>query len=298
MVDKSTYQRAYKLEKEARKEAERILEEKTLELYALNSELEHANKALKKQQSTLIRTEKFAALGQLSAGIAHEINNPLAFVISNMSTLEKYWRALTEKIDGQSLDDKTRFMLEDAMQMFPEMNEGLIRVKDIVVNLKSLARTQPGEMSAVNVNECVESALTILKNETKFHCQIEFKKGDIPLLKGSESELTQVFINLILNAAHAIREAGHDLGKIEISTSCDEPFISISIGDNGIGIPSENIDKIFNPFFTSKPVGEGTGLGLSVSFGIVENLGGTISVESEKGVGATFTVLLPIDTNT
>ena len=313
MVDKQTYQRAYKLEKEARKNAERILEEKSLELYALNSELERMNRALKVQQKKLVQAEKFVALGQLSAGIAHEINNPLAFVISNISTLEKYWKTLsllskdnvvgnknsppnnTQDSASQSHISSTDFdfMINDADLIFSEVNEGLSRVKDIVANLKSLARTKPGEVNPVSINACIDSALTILKNEIKFRCDVEFNKSEIPTILANEGELTQVFINLILNAAQAIRKSGW----IKISSKSDEAFIKVSIEDNGIGIPKEDLDKIFNPFYTSKPVGQGTGLGLSVSFSIIENLNGTISVKSELGKGTQFLVLLPIDSD-
>lgn len=309
--DAELLKQAYSREKRARKETEEILEEKTLELFAANHELKTANETLRKQQRTMVKNEKLAALGELSAGIAHEINNPLAFIISNINTLEDYCNHFTSithtaqkvgsntNIDNQAAYNLTEelakqdvnYMINDSRLIFEEVREGLDRVKDIVTNLKSFSRTQSSDREKANVRDCVSSALKIANNKIKYHCEVVQEFTPTPEVYCNKNELTQVFLNIILNAAQAIIKQG----TITINTHCSDDYIIIDISDTGIGIPEENINKIFNPFFTAKPLGEGTGLGLSVSYGIIKDLDGTISAESTPGEGTTFTVLIPID---
>ncbi|MFL0811332.1 MAG: hypothetical protein K6L76_13015 [Agarilytica sp.] len=311
MTEISDFKKAYLREKSARKQAEEILEEKTLEIYATNQELEQANQQLRLQQKNLIKTEKLAAIGQLAAGVAHEINNPLAFAMSNIHTLQKYCDAYTKIVDlatnekeersnsnlansiNKALNNEKDYILNDTHLIFSEINEGLQRVKDIVSNLRNFSRTKSTDIEDVDIDSCIASALKMLENKTKYHCKVVFNSGDIPLITCNKNQITQVILNIVVNAAQAIQ----DQGEITITTRDTSGFVSITIVDTGVGIAPEHIDEIFNPFFTAKPIGEGTGLGLSVSFSIVEDIGGTISVESELGKGSTFTILLPTTPN-
>lgn len=309
--DADLLKKAYTREKRARKETEEILEEKTLALFAANYELKAANETLRKQQKTMVKNEKLAALGELSAGIAHEINNPLAFIISNINTLEDYCKQFTDithvaqkvglgdKYDGQAAHQlneslskqDVNYIINDSRLIFDEVREGLDRVKDIVTNLKSFSRTQSSDREKVDVRDCISSALKIANNKVKYHCEVIQEFTQTPPIYCNKNELTQVFLNIIINAAQAI----HKQGTITIDTRCSDDYIVIDIADTGIGIPEDNLNSIFNPFFTSKPLGEGTGLGLSVSYGIIKDLDGTISAESTLGEGTTFTILIPID---
>lgn len=308
----SLLKKAYSREKRARKETEEILEEKTLELFAANYELKAANETLLKQQRTMVKNEKLAALGELSAGIAHEINNPLAFIISNINSLEDYCNQFTEityaaqkvghsgQCDVKAADNlyqslekqDLNYIINDSKLIFEEVREGLDRVKDIVTNLKSFSRTQSSDRESTDVKDCLLSALKIANNKVKYHCKVIKDFNPTPSIYCNKNELTQVFLNIIINAAQAIPKQG----VITLSTRCGDDYVIIDISDTGIGIPEENLDRIFNPFFTAKPLGVGTGLGLSVSYGIIKDLSGTISAESSPGAGTTFTILIPIDT--
>ena len=298
------YKTAYNREKIARREAEDILEDKTLELYAINRQLQKTNELLRGQQKSLVKTEKLVALGQLSAGVAHEINNPLAFVVSNFNSLKKYFKEIEQAIENAKNNpqdptfvefiqsDDFDFIQNDSNLIFNEIHEGLERVKDIVGNLKSFSRTTTTDRSNTTIAEIIESALKLSHNETKYHCQIEINiEDDVPEIYCNKNQLVQVFINLVVNAAQALSKSGN----IKIHAHANEDYIVIDVSDTGCGIPADKIDRVFDPFYTSKPLGEGTGLGLSVSYGIIKDMDGTISVESAQGEGSTFTVLLPID---
>lgn len=301
---------AYSREKRARKETEEILEEKTLELFAANYELKAANETLRNQQKTMVKNEKLAALGELSAGIAHEINNPLAFIISNINTLDDYCQQFTtithiaQKIGTKNIDINSisrlndeiskkdiNYIINDSRLIFEEVREGLGRVKDIVSNLKSFSRTQSSDRESVDVRDCLTSALKMVQNKIKYHCKVVQDFTPTPKIFCNKNELTQVFLNIIINAEQAIPKQG----TITLKTYSVEDYVVIDIHDTGIGIPEENLERIFNPFFTAKPMGVGTGLGLSVSFGIIKDLDGTISAESSPDKGTTFTILIPTD---
>lgn len=303
MSEAEIYKRAYFREKEARKESERILEEKSYELFAMNSELLSANEQLKSQQKKLVKAEKLAAIGELAAGVAHEVNNPLAFVISNLSVLKQYfdeYKELFTVLESSKIDqvmalfervDDLEFMLEDSVKIFDDASEGLARVSEIVSNLRSYARTKQGDVSDVCVDECIQSALKMLETKTKYHCTIDYTPQNLPNVRMNKNELIQVFLNIIRNATQAVTSNG----RIDIRCRLLDEYINVDIHDDGIGIAEDNLDRIFNPFFTSKEIGEGTGLGLSVSFNIMENVGGTISVQSVLGEGSTFSILLPLN---
>jgi len=279
-------------------------------------ELEVTLERLKEAQSQVVQSEKMASLGLLAAGVAHEINNPVGFVLSNINTLGDYLDAIKrlieqhtklietietgnteetsqiiEVIRGIYKDNDIEFILEDLQSLLVESADGMGRIRDIVSNLKSFSRVDDSDMREADINECIESTLKIIWNELKYNCDLKKDMGDLPLLYCFPGQLNQVFMNIIINAAHSIVEHG----EIHIKTFLQDDTIIITISDNGCGISPENIDKLFNPFFTTKPIGEGTGLGLSISYGIIKKHGGTISVKSTEGKGTVFMISLPLD---
>lgn len=281
-----------------------------------NQELEAALKELKQIQLQLIQTSKMASLGQLAAGIAHEINNPISYLENNLRVLRKYVdyfinirdkrhafvNKLTEAItflqdisaDKASYDNdskKINYLLADIEDLLSESLEGAHRVTEIVQELKSFARLDEAENKITNINECIESTLKVINNELKYKCELEKSLSqDIPSIMCNPGQINQVIMNIVVNASQAIEGKG----LITIKTYQINNEICISISDTGSGIPPENINAIFEPFFTTKPVGIGTGLGLSVSYGIIEKHGGRIEVKSELGLGTTFLIFLPI----
>ncbi len=312
------YERAYLRERKAREEAEEILESKTRELFLKNEQLlsqykslEVAHSQLKETQTLLVQSEKMASLGIIAAGVAHEINNPVAYVTSNLNTLSKYienilkFFGIFEKIKNQKnsksisdlIDEANQFaqeqdmlfILEDIKQLICESQEGASRVKEIVQNLKSFARLDEAKLKEANINDCIETTLKVIWNEIKYKCKVEKKLNQLPIIKCYPGQLNQVFMNLFVNASQAIQESG----TLSVSTSHIEGFIIVKVSDTGHGIHPENLKKLFTPFFTTKPVGKGTGLGLSVSFGIIQRHNGKINVESTPGKGTTFTIHLP-----
>lgn len=306
MVD---FEKAYFREKELRKRAEQLLEDKSRELYSSFYDLQQAHHDLKQQQNQLVSSERMASLGVMAAGIAHEINNPIGFVSSNLNTIKEAFNDIQDFIEvlEQQLDvnpndavvhkireslDKfdIAYLLEDFGELSKETLEGLDRVKQIIADLKSFAREDSGDMQELDVNDCLRGALNILNNQLKYHAVVDVRYGELPTIKGFYGKLSQVFINLIANANQAVE----DQGSIKIETCCKDNSLYISVEDDGPGISSDHIDQLFTPFFTTKPVGEGTGLGLSISQGVVEEHGGTIEVSSTPGEGACFTVVLPV----
>lgn len=306
-----TYKTAYAREKLARKQAEQILEDKTHELMQSNIELQELNETLSRQQAQLVQTEKLAALGTLAAGIAHEINNPMAFVASNIQALKRYCTSyielcrLVERVRGElpeSVDlvleniGKKRgveYVLNDTELIFSEVESGLVRVQDIVSNLKSFAHTKPGDRDHSNINDAIKSSLKILANELKYKCTVSTDLKDLPSIYCNLNEVSQVFLNIVHNAAHSIESQG----SIDISSRYIElqAIIQVVIKDSGKGMDEETMAQIFDPFYTNKPMGQGTGLGLSVSHGIIEALGGSIKVTSQPKKGTTFFINFPVE---
>jgi two-component system NtrC family sensor kinase len=294
-------------------ELNRSLEDRVQER---TQELEKANHEIKDAQTKLIQSEKMASIGVLSAGVAHEINNPLGFVISNLSTLEIYaknYRKLVAEYQRlQEIDDPAErdaqlqviadltessdleFMNDDLDELLKDTHEGSIRVKEIVKGLKAFSHAdQTGRMQLADINECITSTLTVANNELKYHCELSTALGDLPQTYCLPSKIKQVLLNIILNAGHAIEGQGH----IDISSQVIGDYIEIRIKDDGCGIAEDEISKLFDPFYTTKQVGEGTGLGLAISYGIiVDEHNGDINVQSEEGKGTCFTLLLPIVT--
>lgn len=239
----------------------------------------------------LMQSARMASIGELSAGVAHEINNPISFVISNIHVLKKYFLTIKEFFPQLNAADNKNIaaILTDSENILVESLEGLERISAIVADLKAFSHADQGIVENVDINRCIESSLKIIKNELKYKCTLKKNYAELPLLAGLPLQLNQVFLNILVNATQAIPEQG----EITITTSCVEEKIIIAIRDTGVGIPVENLNKLFSPFFTTKPVGQGTGLGLSVSYGIVKKHGGHIEVKSTVGEGTTFIIYLP-----
>jgi len=271
-------------------------------------ELEEAYNQLKITHSQLLHREKMASIGQLSAGVAHEINNPVGFIAGNLRALNKYINKLTEFIDFQSkilksynLEDalssveekrkklKIDYVINDLKDLINESLDGAERIKKIVENLKSFSRMDETNYKEADINQCIESTINIVWNELKYKATVKKEYGSIPEIKCYPQELNQVFLNLLINASQAIEKQG----EITVKTWNEENSIFISISDTGCGIAHENTSRIFEPFFTTKDVGKGTGLGLSISYDIIKKHNGEITVESIPGKGSTFKIKLP-----
>ncbi len=256
-----------------------------------HEELVAVNQELVENQQQLIQSEKMAFLGQLAAGVAHEINNPLGYVMSNLEILSEDLQELLANADGQEPIAGRTAPVTETSHILEESINGLDRVADIVQRLKNFARPADENLVEANINHEIEESLKIVWNEIKNKCEVKKSLGELPALKCRPAQLNQVFTNLLLNAAQAIPQHG----EISLQTEVVESNIVVRIADNGDGIPDEHLPSLFTPFFTTKPAGEGTGLGLSVSYGIVQKHHGTIEVESTPGRGSVFTVRLPIE---
>ncbi|OIP46857.1 MAG: hypothetical protein AUK28_06715, partial [Desulfobacterales bacterium CG2_30_60_27] len=279
-------------------------------LEAKNHELEEAYNELKLTQSKILQQEKMASIGQLAAGVAHEINNPIGFVNSNLCTLKKYTARLGEFIEVQAKllaalgtaatqeehaearkKFKIDYVLQDIADLVEESLEGVERVRKIVANLKTFSRVDQAEKKASDLNECLESTINIVWNELKYKVELKREYGELPLIVCYPQQLNQVFMNLLMNAAQAIA----DHGEITVRTWPEGGAVHVAVTDTGCGIPAENLPRLFEPFFTTKEVGKGTGLGLSIAYDIVtKQHHGELSVTSEVGKGTTFLVTIPI----
>ncbi len=275
-----------------------------------NLELEKSNQELKETHSQMLQQEKMASIGQLAAGVAHEINNPMGFITSNLGMFGKYEKkisgylnAITKILEELSLDEdhwkrirekrkefKIDYILEDLNNLVEESLDGANRVKEIVKNLKTFARLDEHVSKEADINECLESTLKIIWNEIKYKADVVKEYGELPLLKCLPMELNQVFMNILINAAQAIEK----MGTIRIKTWHEKQQIFVTIADTGSGIAKDKISKIFEPFFTTKDVGKGTGLGMSIAYDIIKKHNGEIYVSSTEGVGTTFTIELPL----
>ncbi len=287
-----------------RKRAEGELSKRYKELKVLNDKLQEVH-------SQLLQSEKMASIGQLAAGVAHEINNPIGYVYSNLGTLEKYVQDLFsmvasyEQAEGAIADEVMRnrlkavrkkldidFIKEDLRALMEESVDGITRVKKIVQNLKDFSHVDAAdEWHFSDVHKGIDSTLNIVNNEIKYKASVIKEYGALPEVECLSSQLNQVFMNLLVNAVHAIEERG----TITIRTGHQGEDVWVEIADTGKGIPPENLPKIFDPFFTTKPIGKGTGLGLSLSYGIIQKHHGRIDVQSEVGIGTRFKVWLPVN---
>ncbi len=280
---------------------EDMVAERTAELLKANEELESA-------QTQLLQSEKMASIGQLAAGVAHEINNPVGYVASNLVSLSQYMNdifSLVEKYEKyeSSLDKSALaeiavikddidldYLKSDINELLSETSDGISRVREIVLSLKEFSHVGENRWEIANIHEGIDSTLNIVHNEIKYKAVVTKNYGQIEDIQCIPSQLNQVFMNFLVNAAHAIE----DNGEINITTSQQGDRVTIQISDNGCGIPKDKQAKIFDPFFTTKPVGKGTGLGLSLSYKIIEKHHGSIDLISEEGKGTTFIISLPV----
>jgi len=281
--------------------------EKERELWRTNLELSELNNKLQKTQELMVQQEKLASIGQLAAGVAHEINNPLGFLKSNHNVTSKYVakaQELIAKLTESELSEQSRTIvnqlgkqIEKIQEILIESAEGFERIIRIVADLKTFSRIDQGEgFAEYDVNAGIESTLVVAWNEIKYVADVEKQLGPIPKIMARGNELNQVWLNMLVNAAQAIEGAKkEERGRIIIKTWEEKGHIMVSIQDNGPGIPESVRKKIFDPFFTTKEPGKGTGLGLSISYNIiVETHKGQIIVNTEPGVGTEFVVVLPI----
>lgn len=300
--------------RESRDRLEQRVLERTAALHALNATLNQEKerlaqlvKKLEAAQAQLMQSERMASIGQLAAGVAHEINNPVGFVNSNLGSLQTYVMSLlkllaayeqaadslpqaaTKQIAQVKKDIDFDFMCEDIVVLLTESLDGLKRVTRIVQDLKNFSHVDETDCQLADLEVGLESTLRVVWNELKYKAEVVKVFAGVPQIKCYPFQLNQVFMNLLVNASHALG----DKGKITISTGFDDHQVWVAVQDTGKGIPPENLARIFDPFFTTKPVGKGTGLGLSLSYDIVKKHGGHIDVTSVVGQGTTMTVFLP-----
>jgi|GEM_PF-1323679 len=284
------------------KSAELALVQKSAEQAQLLSQLNQA-------QTQLLQAEKMSTIGQLAAGVAHEINNPMSFISSNMAMLKRYVAAIRPVMTTYELTcrepgdpdaiarlahvkkvNDIEFVLEELPQLIEESLDGIERVRRIVQDLKTFSHIDEAEWQTADIHACLDNTLNIARNEVKYKAEVIKKYATVPKIDCVSSQLGQVFLNLLVNAAQAIETKG----EIQIETGFDGAFVWVKIRDTGMGIKPEHLSRMFEPFFTTKPVGKGTGLGLSMCYGIVTKHNGEILVESTYGRGTVFTVRLPL----
>jgi two-component system NtrC family sensor kinase len=255
-----------------------------------NRELQETNRKLKETQAHLIQQEKMASLGQLVAGIAHEINNPLAFSLNSLYTAESNLEKIAAEVKEHLSDGSWQRLLK-VQSRLGHTKEGMDRVRQLVLGLRTFSRLDEGELKTVDIHENIDSALLFLAYKMKGRIVLEKQYGLRQPLRCFAGQLNQVFLNLLANAVDAIEGTG----KIVISTSECDGYACISVRDTGTGIPEAIRSRIFEPFFTTKPVGQGTGLGLAISYGIIQAHKGILEVESEEGRGTEFRIKIPLD---
>jgi two-component system, NtrC family, sensor kinase len=275
------------------------------------SQKKEIQKKLNEAKAQVIQSEKLAGIGQLAAGIAHEINNPLGYINSNLNTFEMYItnrkkiiavykntnnpREIGEAMESLKID----YICNDIDSLLKANRDGIQRISEIVKNLKDFARVNPkAEWESADLNGIINNVLLILRNEIKYYAESELKLSpDIPHIFCNVGEVNQVFLNIIINAVHAIKKKfGQGQGKIRIETFSENNRVACKIEDNGCGIPEDIRARIFEPFFTTKEPGEGTGLGLHIAYDIiVKKHRGEISVQSTEGKGTVFTLVFELN---
>ncbi len=273
------------------------------DINARPSEQEQLNARLEQANRQLLQSEKLAAIGQLAAGVAHEINNPVGYVYSNLQSLGTYLDdlfRLTDAVDaGASLEDLKAikqnidysYLKGDLKDLLAESREGIERVKTIISAMKDFSHIDDEEFKLADLHRGIETTLNVVNNELKYKANVTRDFGDLPEVECISSQINQVIMNLLVNAAQAIE----DFGEIIVRTRCADNQATIEIEDSGKGIAEENRHRIFEPFFTTKPVGKGTGLGLSLSFNIIQKHNGTITAEqATSGQGTCFRISLPL----
>lgn len=304
----------WQMTQEAAAQRERLedaVQERTRELRTVNQALQNEIGERKHLEGQLIQSEKLASIGQLAAGVAHEINNPIGYIFSNFGTLEGYIAQLFELLTAyeeaedrigapdvanalRALRERVEldFLKEDIPMLMRESKQGIVRVRKIVQDLKDFSRVDSRqEWEWADLHQGIDSTLNIVASEIKYKADLVKEYGTIPPIECLASQINQVVMNLLVNAAHAM---GEKRGCISIRTGTDGEHVWLEVGDTGSGIPPETLKRIFEPFFTTKPIGKGTGLGLSLAYGIVQKHHGRIDVDSVVGEGSTFRVTLPI----
>lgn len=294
---------------------EQLVDVRTEKIAKQNQQLEDKITELNHTRAQLIQSEKLAAIGQLAAGIAHEVNNPMGYVHSNLDVLKSYVDAIvkvchsfdsllaeakchptlksfTQRFEQDKQQQELSYILEDMPQLVQEALNGTARVKGIVADLKDFSHMSQAQKSDEDINQLIEQAINISKNETKYHANIIKDFVSLPLLPCWRNRLVQVILNLLINASQAIDKDG----QIVIATRANGKDVNITIEDNGSGIAPEHIDKVFDPFFTTKEIGSGSGLGLHICHTIIESHCGALTVASEQGKGTKFTITLPLKT--
>jgi signal transduction histidine kinase len=242
----------------------------------------------------LLLSGRLAAVGELAAGVAHEINNPLAFVRANLGLLREHWAGVAGALEKAGAAEQVGALISEGEDLVEESLEGVDRAVAIVRDVRGLAHAGDGRRHAADLNELLRGVLRMAAPQLRGRAEVEERLGDLPFVWGSPPELQQVFLNLVINAAQALD--GH--GRIVVSSARQGRFVVASVEDDGCGIDPEVRDRIFDPFFTTKPVGEGSGLGLGIAYGIVRSHGGDIDVDSQVGVGTRISVHLPVATDT
>ena len=304
--------------REMNESLEERIDERTRELQSSNKALSSSLRALKQTQATLVQQEKLASIGQLAAGVAHEINNPIGYIGSNLNRLQEYFvdiqtlldrierdivsalppterNEATARLDAIKAELDYEFLMEDLPDLLNDCREGSDRVRDIVQNLKDFSRSDDGTRKTdADLNDLIARALKLVWNELKYDCDVQFDEGDVPRIPVNIGQIGQVVSNLLINASHAIRSTEKH-GSIHISTWADDHDAWIKVEDTGCGMSEDTLGKVFDPFFTTKPVGQGTGLGMNISWDIIVNKHqGHIGIESEVGRGTVFTLRLPL----
>ena len=284
---------AYMREKRARIEVETLLEDSTRQLYEKNLQLQAQIAQIQQQQQSLIQQEKLATLGIVAAGVAHEINNPLAYIISNLETLTSYGRTMLaaldvkpqEPVDMRELD----YIKTDLMPLIDDTTEGLSRITDITKKLLFFARTDIVGNSEICLQEAVEFSLKLLKTRLK-QVRLSTSFAQVPTIQFNASELNQVLVNIIVNAIQACEEVPTRLATIHITTEQTDAAVVLRVADNGCGISDDTRSKMFDAFYTTKPVGTGTGVGLSIVLQILNQHRCSIDVQSELGKGTEIAI--------
>jgi len=279
----------------------------------LGTLVDERTREIQQAQAQLLQSDKMASIGQLAAGVAHEINNPIGFISSNLNSLSRYAKDIEdvislyeslrkscaahsdqserlEEIDRVREDRDIEYVMSDLQSLIAESIEGTGRVRQIVADLKDFSHVDNPDVTEEDLNELIEKTINVAWNELKYKSEVQKEYGDIPPIPCYGGRLAQVFLNLIVNAAQAI----DDQGTITVRSERNGDNVRIQVSDTGCGIPPENLSRIFEPFFTTKAVGAGTGLGLHLTYSIVQAHGGEVGVESTVGEGTTFTIDLPI----
>jgi two-component system NtrC family sensor kinase len=275
------------------------------DLRAKITELEKTNRELKDTQVRLVHTSKMVSLGQLVAGVAHELNNPIGFIFSNMAHLRDYSNRLiklaeTAEKEPEALENvkeelEIDFVRKDIFKLISSCEDGARRTRDIVLGLRNFSRLDEAKLSQIDVHQAIDNTLNLLAGELKNRVQVHKEYGSLPLVSCYASQINQVFMNILTNAIQAMPDKGNIwITTSQFKSSKGIPMIAVSIQDSGKGMSAATMEKIFDPFFSTKEVGQGTGLGLSISYGIVENHGGEIQVKSQMGIGTEFIIQIPV----